>query len=628
MAHRKEFISDMNRQLQGWVRIGAMIGSVACLDFAFNIDKKLHPEFSELFYYRIGLTAIGVPIFLLSFISQFLRYGSLSIKLLLAYTMLSIAWLTGRIADDPNYVSGLQLVVMIPIAVPVRYRFFVILQLLSVLLFLTGVIVYKPNLSTPAAAYSMNNLAISFVIALAFAFMLDRIRFGSFMKTKNIELKNAEIELQIARINTLRTQQDGDYFLTAQLLQPLGVNGATESRIKIEFLTEQKKKFQFRHWHSEIGGDLSSTDIVTLRGKRYVAFMNGDAMGKSIQGAGGALVLGTVFKSFMHRTQYDELNRFIFPEQWLHNCYEELHHVMTAFDGRMLVSAVIGLIDEESGFLYYINAEHPWIALLRDGAATFIENELSLRKLGTPEQEKLFRVKTFRLKSGDTLLIGSDGRDDISIGRDDRGNPLMNCDETLFLRIIEKSKGSLSKSYELLKEMGEITDDISFIRIYFEETQSKPIYAEQLTAADNSLLEKQSILSVTELDRLYAQYPHNPLVVLKLAIAKSQLKDYSHAAALGEEYCNLDPSNLRMINLTSSSLKYCAGTDKSLMKRAADYAERAFLREPKNMYAILNLADIYRRLGKREKAKHLLEKASSIDEDNSTLKKLRALLAA
>ena len=405
--YRNEFIADMDRQLQGFIRIGSALAALAWLDFAFNTDKKLHPEFPQLLYFRLGLTAIGSLIFVTSFIPAIYRHGALSLKILVFYIVISCSWFTGRIADDPNYVSGLQIVVMIPIAAPVTRRLFFLMQGASALVFVISVLIHKPNLTTPAAAYSMNNLLISYVIAVSFCFLLDRIRFSSFIKTKKIELKNVEIEAQIKRINELKTQQDGDYFLTSELLHPLALNEAEPSRIRVDFLTEQKKKFQFRHWSSEIGGDISSSNTVMLRNKRYVAFMNGDAMGKSIQGAGGALVLGTVFKSFLHRTQNDEMSRFMFPEQWLRDCYDELHHVMISFDGRMLVSAVIGLIDEDSGFLYYINAEHPWIVVLRKNEATFIEDELTLRKLGMPENEELFRVKTFRLLKGDQIFNGA-----------------------------------------------------------------------------------------------------------------------------------------------------------------------------------------------------------------------------
>lgn len=621
-----DFVASMDAQLNGFWRIGAILAIVAWLEFAFKTDRVLHPEFPELFFFRMGLVILGAVTLLASFAPDLKQFGAFFIKVLVIYLTVSCSFFTGRIADDPNYVSGLQIVIMIPIAAPVRFRLFATLMGLSVLCFLTSVLIYRPVLTSPATAYSMNNLLISYVIATAFSFLMDRVRFDSFMKTKKIELKNTEIEAQIKRINELKTQQDGDYFLTSQLLHPLAMNDAVPSGVRVEFLTEQKKKFQFKQWQSEIGGDISSSNTVTLRTKRYVAFMNGDAMGKSIQGAGGALVLGTVFKSFLHRTQHDEMSRFMFPEQWLRDCYDELHHVMTSFDGRMLVSAVIGLIDEDSGFLYYINAEHPWIALLRNGQASFIEEEMSLRKLGMPENAELFRVKTFRLLKGDQIFAGSDGRDDISFGRDASGNSMINSDETLFLRVIEKTAGVLKDIHSELRSSGDITDDLSLIRIQYDGVGHPPVHKSDLSVIKKYAQSKDYEAAIVELDRMYEVNPHDPKVVYELALLNSRLKKFERAAALGEEYCVYDPSDLGMIYLTSRALKYCAGSDKSLMKRAADYGERLILREPMSFHGIVNLSDVYRRLEKREKAEVLFRKAQIFDPENRAVKKLAALM--
>lgn len=51
--------------------------------------------------------------------------------------------------------------------------------------------------------------------------------------------------------------------------------------------------------------------------------MNGDAMGKSIQGAGGALVLGTVFNTILTRSSIS-LHQNKKPEKWLEEAFLEL----------------------------------------------------------------------------------------------------------------------------------------------------------------------------------------------------------------------------------------------------------------------------------------------------------------
>lgn len=79
----------------------------------------------------------------------------------------------------------------------------------------------------------------------------------------------------------------------------------------------------------------------------------------------------------------------------------------------MLISLVMGLVDETTGIVYFINAEHPFSILYRDGVASFIEQELMFRKLGPSGVEGIISIQTFEMKPNDSLIIGSDGRDGV-----------------------------------------------------------------------------------------------------------------------------------------------------------------------------------------------------------------------
>ena len=50
-------------------------------------------------------------------------------------------------------------------------------------------------------------------------------------------------------------------------------------------------------------------------------FLNADAMGKSMQGAGGALVAGAVFNSIIERTMLSPTVQNQYPERWLKNSF-------------------------------------------------------------------------------------------------------------------------------------------------------------------------------------------------------------------------------------------------------------------------------------------------------------------
>lgn len=187
--------------------------------------------------------------------------------------------------------------------------------------------------------------------------------------------------------------------------------------------------------------------------------------------------------------------------------------------------------------------------------------------------------------------------------------------------------GDLLRFREELVHKGDITDDLSLVRILFDGSGHEPVSRADLSVIRKHALNKDYVGAIAELDRLYAENPHDPKVVYELALLNSRLKNFARAAALGEEYCNYDPSDLGMIYLTSRSLKYCAGADKSLLKRAADYGERLILREPMSFHGIVNLSDIYRRLEKKDKAERLLRKAEAFDPENKAVQKLKALMA-
>jgi len=254
-------------------------------------------------------------------------------------------------------------------------------------------------------------------------------------------------------VKALRYRQDVDYYVTSQLLQPLSGAPSRGYSVFVEHRVRQKKRFQVRKWNAQIGGDLNAVYDVWLHGVRYTAFFNGDAMGKSLQGAGGALVMGVVFKAVAGRYELSESFRYHCPEEWLQECYDELQRVFLAFDGFMLATAVFGLADPESGSIYYVNAGHPRPALLRNDRAEFTGSERGVSRLG--QKPDRFCVESVQLRKDDQLLCASDGRDDVLIADE------MNEDYDRFLRLAERSGGDLQSLEAMLFADAEQADDLA-----------------------------------------------------------------------------------------------------------------------------------------------------------------------
>jgi hypothetical protein len=291
------------------------------------------------------------------------------------------------------------------------------------------------------------------------------------LEEKVIQRTN-QLNQSLNEVNKLKFQQDGDYYLTYQLLTPLGFKEAKSDKIEIEFFLKQKKSFEFKGVNYDIGGDLNISHNITLEGKNYILFVNADAMGKSMQGAGGALVFGAVFQSIVQRTKGSASFQSLSPEQWLGASFIELQHIFEAFDGTMLISLIMGLIEEDSGILYFVNAEHPSPVLYRDAKASYLDSYMPYHKLGTLGSEPVIKVKSFQLEPGDVILAGSDGKDDILLEREGR-DAEVNSDDNFFLKIVEIAEGQSGKIFQLINKKGTIIDDLSLIRVEYLSKNKK-----------------------------------------------------------------------------------------------------------------------------------------------------------
>lgn len=426
--------------------------------------------------------------------------------------------------------------------------------------------------------------------------------------TQNLEQKVLErteqLNQSLKNIQELKEKQDGDYYLTSLLLQPLQKNGNTSIHCSVEFLVEQKKKFSFRKRESEIGGDICIADTIVLDGKEYVVFINGDAMGKSIQGAGGAIVLGVVFHSGLMRSRITK-NQNIPPEIWIKERFLDLQNVFSSFDGSMFISVCLGIIDTLTGVMYYINAEHPWTVLFRDGKASFLEQESELRKLGTPENENHFFIRMFKLLPGDAVITGSDGRDDISKVDDDKDRSSINTDETLFLRLLELAEGDLKNTLFLIQQEGFLTDDVSLLKITYEpkyngKIQFKSIVPTKISSIidniyiqDKSNLEEQIeyINQLESVEKLIYGENSYPDIIAKISEQYILKKEYHNAIELLEESIRYFPNHNRSLFLLA-----CAYKESGNLEKAADTGERLNLRDPKNAENLFLLLEVYREL--------------------------------
>ncbi|MEQ9365042.1 MAG: SpoIIE family protein phosphatase [Leptospirales bacterium] len=346
----------------------------------------------------------------------------------------------------------------------------VVIQMLAALY---DIMVARSILNTPQVGqYTFLVFVLGIAVVLAHRFMRvhnEVEELNATLETK-VLTRTEELKHSLDNVRSLKQKQDGDYFLTSLLLKPLGGNYNRLRSVEIQIFERQFKRFYFRKRELEIGGDFSTSQTIQLRNGPCGVFLNGDAMGKSMQGAGGALVLGTVFKAILQRTLRSPEEQNKPPEFWLRDMFEELQAVFESFDGSMLVSLVAGVIEERSGMFYWINAGHPRMIIYREGRAEFLEAEARIRKLGVHYfEDQALEIRTRRLNTNDVVISGSDGRDDLLIGFDADGGPLINEDELEFLRRVEEGDGLPERILKAMARHGRLTDDLSLVRVSFRE---------------------------------------------------------------------------------------------------------------------------------------------------------------
>lgn len=435
---------------------------------------------------------------------------------------------------------------------------------------------------------------------------------------EKVTQRTDELNQTLQEVTKLKKQQDGDYFLTSLLLEPLGRVDVSSENLLVNFYVKQKKTFEFKNHVKAIGGDLCIANLIQLKEREYTVFLNCDAMGKSIQGAGGALILGSVFGAIIERTRSTKMMQGQSPEKWIKGAFIELHKTFETFDGSMLVSMVMGLVDNKTGLLYFINAEHPWTVLYRDEKASFIESEFMFHKLGMSSgTHNTIYVRTFQMLPGDVIIIGSDGRDDVIIGKDGEGQRIINEDENEFLRRVEEGKSDLNLIAQAIERVGELTDDFSLLRIEFKmpEILNEPAKAVLDAIKKARHFEKNGKYAdaMQELRTAYSLEPYNPSLLREMVKLSLTLKHYTNAIEYAKSYIDLRPIDTEIIFALSFAYK------KNNQKMdAIELGEQIRLREPGNVKYLTHLVELYMNVDPK-RAGSLLADALHIEPQNSKL---------
>jgi tetratricopeptide (TPR) repeat protein len=225
----------------------------------------------------------------------------------------------------------------------------------------------------------------------------------------------------------------------------------------------------------------------------------------------------------------------------------------------------------------------------------------------------------------------------------------INEDEFLILSHVEQAKADLEKIIEQIKSKGDITDDLSLLKIEFlpagktedsihDEEVVKPVVLiddyDDLPATNsaeyNELLEEgrrlvragKSAEALAKLEKAYKMRQDDPALNKILAVLTFREKEYEKAVEILENYLKHDP-NIEDFWLYLSIAHKRMGN----LERSLEAAEKVFEINSQRVPNLLQLADLHLRMGHTGRAKIFLEQVFQIDPNNSQGKTLEEKIA-
>ena len=387
-----------------------------------------------------------------------------------------------------------------------------------------------------------------------------------------------------SEIEKLSSFINSEYYIVSLLSEPLFTNKYKEVNFRVNTFTEQKNSFSFKNKHISIGGDLCIVTDLKFNGysNDFIFYCNIDATGKSLKGAVGLIGAGIYFKHILR----GEINQH--PKIFLEDTLNNLNTLFRTFNGNMYLSASSGIINQNSGELFYSLQGHPKNILYRDSRTEYLP-EFQPHLLGSEELDSI-NIYNFQLKVDDILFISSDGRESLVLGGIYGG--VKTETEKLFIKIIEKSNGIFQLILDELKNYGSFSDDFSMIQI-----ECINIHDDNPNIFRDQIFDKR-----IKADNYY------------------QIKNYEHAIIL---YLDLlkDSMDFDLYFKLAMSYKYIKD-----FQNASKFFKIAFEKDKNNIAAFLHLCDTYRLNGEKDKAKELFLNSDDYFPQIKQILRLRAII--
>lgn len=372
------YIVRVKEQIRASLPYAGLLALVSWLPYLY-IDGQIHPEMqSALGALRLGLSLCGA-LALVARYTEFLgRFDMAAYYITATYLLQATPIVTVLTHNDPQYVAGYQLALLVVSLFPLRFHLG-LMQITGSLVTYHVFTYYYDREFFIRSTYLWSNLAISFFVSMVIQYANERRR----LKTEAHRRKLEETRFALKR----RTEQIENDMSIARLVQSNLMPHSFPDSHFIEI-------HGFYQSMELIGGDFY--DVYVLDDHRQLLFI-ADASG---HGVSAALVAGMAKISFYHAldagcSHPSDLLQFMNKEI---KRFLRTEHFLTGF---------ALLADSHTGVVEYSNAGHrPPVYVRADGTMEHLDTPGTI--LGVLEDAG-YETQSIPMRSGDFVALYTDG---------------------------------------------------------------------------------------------------------------------------------------------------------------------------------------------------------------------------
>ena len=189
VEYPETFHEELNDQCGRIIIFAALIFTFAWLPY-IPIDRQIYPGEPLIVALRVGLSLVGFAVLILQGFRRFNRHSLTFLIILSAYIEAATGVITGLTKADPAYMGGYLFVLTLMALVPIPRRAAWSILAASLLLFFTVGLASGMRFDTLQLRYSLNDLLVTVLIVALFVYLLDRLRFSSWEKSRKIGQQN------------------------------------------------------------------------------------------------------------------------------------------------------------------------------------------------------------------------------------------------------------------------------------------------------------------------------------------------------------------------------------------------------------------------------------------------------